>query len=130
MSDSPVDFRPDGGIAFAIDDKVKIVWRPPKVKHVRTHRNAYQTLVTESQEKVAPFRPPEDSDEPFEVDVDAYQVAKDEIDATIAGWIKQVHKSLRLDGSLPSDPDEWPVWLPTLQFAGAVVKHWSQNPFN
>ena len=152
ISDSPVDFRPDGSIAFTIDD-VKIRWRSPKVKHVRSHRNNYQTLVRTSQDLVAPFSLRDDDGRvvnaeyiaalttkkdvdkwtkaltSFEIDQDAYADAKAEVDQLLADWIIDVHNDLVLEGTIPLDADEWPYWLLSLQFAGKTVQHWGGNPF-
>jgi len=118
MTDTPIDFRPDGSIRFDIDD-VTIRWRPPKVGHLRKARNA-QSQVADAARQQVKDRAADDFD---------LENALEQVEDLVAGWVRSVHDDLRLEGDLPAEINEWPSWLPSLQFTLAVIHHWGTNPF-
>lgn len=115
---SPIDWRPDGSIKFDIDD-VTIRWRPPKVKHLRKARNDASTISLQAKKLL------DDREEDW---FDS-AAAMESIETLAAGWVRETHDALQLEGVLPDDVEEWPSWLPTLEFARAVMQHWGSNPF-
>ena len=155
MTDSsPVDWHGDGSVAFQIDD-TKIRWRPPKVKHVRTHRNRYSQILTEQRTNLEPFTF-KDRDGTIitrqhiasltskkeverltkamdafndQLDPDELQTVSETNTSLIVEWVQNVHKDLQLEGTLPADADDWPAWLATRYFMDELVRHWSSNPF-
>lgn len=118
MTDTPIDFRPDGSIKFDIDD-VTIRWRPPKVGDVRRARNSQAQVADAARQQIA------------DRDVDDFDLEKglEAAEDIVAGWVRLVHDDLRLEGDLPDDINSWPAWLPSLQFTLAVIGHWVTNPF-
>lgn len=118
MTDTPIDFRPDGSIRFDIDD-VTIRWRPPKVGDVRRARNSQAEVADAARQQIA------------DRDVDDFDLEKalEGAEDIVAGWVRLVHEDLRLEGDLPDDINDWPAWLPSLQFTLAVIEHWVSNPF-
>lgn len=154
MSDSPVDWHGDGSISFTIDD-TKIRWRPPKVKHVRQHRNRYSQILTEQRTNLEPYVYKDEDGNPItrqhiagledreaavrladgmdefndSLDPDELQAAHDANTHLIVEWVQALHQDLQLEGHLPRDADDWPSWLPTRYFMDKVVQHWSGNPF-
>jgi hypothetical protein len=133
--ESPIDWRPDGSIKFDIDD-VTIRWRPPKVKHLRTARNAYYEITERNKDRLAELRQSiialadTDSEDAEPVITDqAATGMTEQLEADIAGWVRAVHNDLQLEGSLPDDTDDWPSWLVRLRFATTVTRHWGSAPF-
>ena len=136
--DELIDYRPDGSVAFAVDDD-KIVWRPPKVKHLRAARNLQFDIsnqvrelrdqIRELQVQAAGAKSEKKRAElATQVDADSRAMLATQTDLMI-DWIVQVNDMLNIDGTLPSDSDEWPAWLPTLNFATGLIRHWGAHPF-
>ncbi len=130
--ENPIDWRPDGSIAFDVDG-VKIRWRPPKMKHKEAHHNRYYAIAEEARDRLAEKRKDlvdalaESSGQPEISDVEAIS-QKDQLTEDLENWVRAVHDDLRLEGDLP-ELEEWPGWLPVLRFAGAVTRHWGSAPF-
>lgn len=127
-TENPIERRPDGSIAFDVDD-VTIRWRPPKMKHVKAHRNAYSDIVIGNQARVLDRVKAIGGDTTNDLDEETAINLRDQLTADMVQWTRNVHQDLRLEGDLPDDPDEWPGWLPTFNFAGATTRHWGSAPF-
>jgi len=123
-----VEFRSDGSVTIPVDDKT-VHWRPPKVKHMRQFRNQQADLAERISSMTAGLR-----DATFDTPAEESRAVmhfREQIETDVIGWLRGVDQALALPDSadLPVDEGEWPVWLPTLDFTGALVRHWLSNPF-
>jgi hypothetical protein len=128
MDEVTVEFRPDGSVTIPIDDKT-VHWRPPKVKHMRAFRNQQAELAERISGMTAELR-----DATFDTPADETRTVmefRERIETEVIGWVRAVDQALAIPDSadLPIDEGEWPVWLPTLDFTRALVRHWLANPF-
>jgi len=129
MADSPVDFRPDGSITFQVDDD-KIIWRPPRMRHLQAARDRHSEMARHLQTVLEDLKDAI-TDDTADDDAAAVQLQAESLDM-MEQWVRQLHADLALPSSaaLPDSIDDWPIWLPRLSFATAVTKHWGSNPFS
>ncbi len=113
-----LDRRPDGSMAFDIDGE-EIVWRYPKVKHLRGARNALVALSEQAREIVSD-REDDDADQGGMLD---------DVQQLVAVWVMDLHDNIGTSGKLPKDIDDWPAWLVNMQFPLTVSEHWGTSPF-
>ena len=109
--DSPIEWNPDGSIAFTAGKK-PIVWAAPTFGTIRLAKNEWATLVEDAQADV-------DDD-----DSDVEELVGEKVSV----WVRAIHAELG-DKPLPKDLDDWPHWLPGVRFVARVLEHWGTNPF-
>jgi len=129
IEDGPVTPRPDGSIAIQIDD-VKIVWRPPRIRHVQVARDEWNRISQLARTGLARLQSAlEDQDDTDSQD-EAAEILNTEVQDACEAWVRAVHKQLSIGpGQLPDDVLDWPPWMPRLPFLTMVVQHWGRNPF-
>jgi len=120
--DGPIDWRPDGSLAFTAGAEIE--WAAPTVGNKRLASNLAAELATDWNELIAAHKADEDKEDPGS----ALVALQGDFDDLAAGWVRATHLDIG-SGQLPSKVEDWPYWLVSLEFVKAVAEHWGTHPF-